>query len=66
MIDENTISKNGTKKCERNYYLVMFLGVPVSKNVKFSLERCVATETIPWSQCKCIIHENFINKLSDL
>ena len=47
MIDENTISKNGTKKCERNYYLVMFLGVPVSEKVKFSLERCVATETIP-------------------
>lgn len=48
MIDENAMSKNGTKKYERNYYLVMFLGAPVSKMVKFSLERCIATETIPY------------------
>ena len=49
----------------------MFLGVahkiytelPVSENVKFSTKDVLLPKQSLADQCKCMIHENFINKL---
>ena len=77
MKDELTAWDKGAKRCERKYYLAMFLreaysiyiNLPVTEKVKFSkfCELCPKNVLLlnesPADQCKCMIHENFINKL---
>ena len=80
MKDEITIWENITKKCERKYYLAMvvreaykiYAELLVSDKVKF-VEFCDLCPTnvfllkqSPADQCKCVVHENFINTLKAL
>ena len=78
MKDELTIWEKGVKKCEQKYYLTMFLreayniysNLPITEKVKFSKfcelrsKNVLLLNQSPVDQCKCMIHENFINKLN--
>ena len=80
MKDYFTIWENGTKEHETNYNLTMFLReackiyteLPVFDKVKFSKfcdlhsKDVLLLKQSPADQCKCIIHENFINNLKAL
>ena len=77
MKDELTAWEKGAKRCEQKYYLAMFLreaysiyiNLPVTEKVKFSKfcelrpKNVLLLNQSPADQCKCMIHENFINKL---
>ena len=77
MKDELPIWEKRVKRRERKYYLTMFLGeayniysnLPITEKVKFSKfcelrpKNILLLNQSPADQCKCMIHENFINKL---
>ena len=75
MKDELTI----WERCERRYYLTMFLreayniysNLPIIEKVKFSTfcelhpKNLLLLNQFPADQCKCMIHEYFINTLKE-